>query len=544
VLQMEQNTNSHSPQQIALLGTEIRNCTESLLKSPYNPTLWLKRSKILIKLSFPELACGDAYKALSLIKASHDGSSKLTHCVKLEVAMDLVSAQEYFPNTLPTEILMSSIGIQRVRSQLHELEHEAVLALARGLLHAESFQECLELIRENTGKFFEAPELLSVLKAAKVAFNQRDAALLAAGKTPSEMLEYHRSGEVHVETYPWMSSEASRRSDIIHFVNDNLLKASRSQCYVKRSTIRDRVSTASGEAAAESTDVFGVFALVDIPSGRRVLKDYTCLCAVHDITGRCPACCDLLSSGTVEADCCKTRFCSAACWDNANKFHSAVCGKDLARWERATESPDYSSIAVTEDRLLLRALAFAVNFGDLHPLQAPIISRLTPFQPGSGDHEPRPFSLARSIIAPIDMLTRLGIDIYSNHNFDTWVVLTISARLDNNSRQPSDDANTDDYYIAVNPLYTFFNHSCHPNVTYEEGKNGPASTLRMKTTRNVKAGEEFFISYLLEEDLELHVSERQERLRVWFGDGCRCTRCVKEMKAEEVEGEEDVDRRE
>jgi hypothetical protein len=35
-------------------------------------------------------------------------------------------------------------------------------------------------------------------------------------------------------------------------------------------------------------------------------------------------------------------------------------------------------------------------------------------------------------------------------------------------------------YIAINPLFSFFNHSCDPNVKWESDKNGrkePANTV-------------------------------------------------------------------
>ena len=91
--------------------------------------------------------------------------------------------------------------------------------------------------------------------------------------------------------------------------------------------------------------------------------------------------------------------------------------------------------------------------------------------------------------------------------------------------------------ISLSILSTpFFNHSCQPNVTYKHSRTGPDSILRMKTIRKVKAGEELFINYLPREDLALHVSERQKRLRPWFGHDCQCVKCVEDM-ANENEGE-------
>jgi hypothetical protein len=497
--------------------------------------VWLTRGKTLLKLQYPELACGDAYKALQLILTSRNRNLKLTHGVRIEVAKELI-ARDGNSHILATELMASSIGTNQILTRLDELEYSLVLAQA--LLMANSFSECLSIIRENVGRFPEAPELKYLRRGARAALAHDISAQEATGHSQQDIEENVASGEAYVESYPWMSNEASRRTDIIHDINDNLTRASREQCFVKKSNIRDKIPVPNPEEREDALEVLGIFAKTTIPGERRVLKDYTSLCAVDDTTRRCSACGNLLPHHPIQQPCCKMKLCSYSCRDSSNTFyHSAVCGKDLDQYDNAKQSPSASRVTVTESRLMLRALAFAVNFSNFHPLQVPIISRLTSPQGGALSDVTHAFSLSKHIIEPIDMLTRLGIDVYANHNFDTWVIQTIDGRLRINSRDNIDDLSSDHYYIAVNPLYTFFNHSCRPNVTYEENKKGPSSTLRMKTTRKIKAGEELFISYI-SEDLELHVSERQEKLRPWFGHDCQCERCVEEMREQDGEHSE------
>ena len=204
-------------------------------------------------------------------------------------------------------------------------------------------------------------------------------------------------------------------------------------------------------------------------------------------------------------------------------------------YESAFLTGAVSAERALDSQLLLRVLASAVSFPDLHPLKAPIINRMTALYERSAM---RRFSLATDIIQPFEMLEKLNVDIYANHDYDTWVIQTIQARIRNNMRGYLTPGRS---HAAINPLYTFFNHSCRPNVTYEHNGKRSSSTLRMKTKRKVKAGKELFCSYISEDDLKRSVAERQELLRSWLGGNCRCTRCKKEEE-EEVAKDPDWER--
>jgi hypothetical protein len=81
--------------------------------------------------------------------------------------------------------------------------------------------------------------------------------------------------------------------------------------------------------------------------------------------------------------------------------------------------------------------------------------------------------------------------------------------------------------IGINQLYSFLNHSCRPNVS--TSTNGPRMT--MKAMHDIKQGEELCVSYLDNEDLELPVKKRHEKLETWF-PRCLCVRCKEESRAE------------
>lgn len=88
-------------------------------------------------------------------------------------------------------------------------------------------------------------------------------------------------------------------------------------------------------------------------------------------------------------------------------------------------------------------------------------------------------------------------------------------------------------------LYSMFNHSCEPNITWECGgevnftgfsrERGRMAELDNEVVA-VKKGEECFSHYC---DISLDYIERQEHAWGPLGGRCSCPRCIKE-EGEEV----------
>ncbi len=396
------------------------------------------------------------------------------------------------------EALASDLGQSRIHKCLGRIEMGIVLLLAQALFFANSFSECLDVIRQGSRRYPDDFDLMALRECAVKAYK-----IGKESMSYSEVEKQKGFGEVRLCSYPWMSPDLLRRTpSIVEYIRENLTSASQGRCMLKNSTVRD--SHLLLDTSQAEMDVLGIFAARDFSKRQQVLLDRTCVCAVDKTYNRCSSCCGRLPISPITKPCCQVAYYSNECAGLAENFyHAGICGKDLSRIE--SDNQGLSTEDAVEARLLFRVLASSLHFLDLHPLEAPIINRMTSVYK---DSELRTFSLARDIKRPFEMLRQLGVDTYANRNFDTWVLHTIQNRVQNNSREYYGDGR---FGIAVNPLYTFFNHSCAPNVTYDTANNNSSATLRMKTLRKVKAGEEIFISYI--SDLGLPVAERREKLR-------------------------------
>jgi hypothetical protein len=147
----------------------------------------------------------------------------------------------------------------------------------------------------------------------------------------------------------------------------------------------------------------------------------------------------------------------------------------------------------------------------------------------------RRWSLASHVDVPQRILTTLGVDIFKDLRYDTWVLQTIWARMVNNQHGGVEAR-------SVNPLYSFINHSCEPNAeargldkTYP-AQSAPvleSSALAIIARRDIKPGEEIYISYLDGHDLFRSRAHRNLRLRAnWLSGDCMCTRCRREAQME------------
>lgn len=324
-----------------------------------------------------------------------------------------------------------------------------------------------------------------------------------------------------------MTTDLLQRPDkLLSTMTQQMQFFSEGKCTISRSQIQ---SESSDQAIKD--DVLGVYATRDISMGEVLFKDSTTTAVVASEKDRGVLCCTTLSSRRAKCGGCQTSFCSQECLLAASLAgHLASCGCTMLYRGFGREDPaKYTRLARAKH--LMRYLEFTVqhlrtvNDAQLHPLQVRPICRLTPKYTGS---EIVPFNLLEDIVQPLSMLQTLGIDIFADHRFDTWVLFTMRLRLNNNVvGMKMNSKNNKEYIYGVYPLMAVLNHSCDHHVEYN--REASDATIVLKAVKDIVKGEEIFTSYIPDEE-DLGLLDRRASLMAWFGTDCRCSRCMKEER--------------
>jgi hypothetical protein len=497
---------------------QLSQTTKELALTPYDPESWLNRAQTLRILGFPELGLGDAYKSRLLVESALENSSETG-----TAALKAFSAKIYHLHVtspgLEQHVATPELLQLRVTAMLKRLEIQCWTELMEGLMACNCCNDYIQLSKAAVEKFPGDAVFQSELDNANAWYGQRvdqlqarvDSDEMSAEEMESTLL----NGGVYPTPYPWMTKELLERDDALLKSIQGEFKFASTNCTAVRSTIRNT----EGEEVA---DVLGVVALRDITQGETVVFETT-LQGVIGNTKRCETCCGQITSPVLN-ECCSITYCSTTCSSIAlTTFHPALCGKDFSTLQTAAASAVLTTDFALDALLMLRTLALSLN-EPIHPLQNTHLARLTPSYGGSS---PRLiiFSLDEHIIKPLSMLQKLGVDIFTNAHYDTWVLHTIRCRLQNNKHGHTLDEACG---TAVSGLYSMFNHSCAPNVDWRHDDG--SSTVTMFAERGVKEGEEMFISYI--RGKKMGRAERQRTLMPWFGTECRCERCIAEGDAE------------
>ncbi|TGO52978.1 hypothetical protein BOTNAR_0308g00130 [Botryotinia narcissicola] len=161
--------------------------------------------------------------------------------------------------------------------------------------------------------------------------------------------------------------------------------------------------------------------------------------------------------------------------------------------------------------------------GGGHPLQHALVADLSNHEGAAQD----PWSLEIRIIQPLKILEMLGIDIFANQWYDTWVLETLWQIFRVNS---AGEYNAEDEYGCwIDGLYAVFNHSCEePRMlcTYIQDFDRAGSKFQYCALREIKKGEEVCVNYI--EVLSASKMERRKALASWLSGDCRCKRCLAE----------------
>jgi hypothetical protein len=507
-----------SSQQSNTFVSEIRTLTEKIYELPHEPERWSARGTRLLELGYPELAVGDQYKALLLVQAALRNDTPLGETALLTFGMCNWYCELRDPTWAGIQYTAESYQFRihmRLVTARESIYFELIHSLRTCTAVGDYIHISREAMREHPYNKIFAQHLKQGLKWYRMKASQ---GVMDLDVVPTHVQWQYslKCGGHLMRAYPWMKPNLLRRDDkVLKTVQEDFLVLS-SKCHVLRSKIQDHI----GKPLTAERDVYGVFASKDLKPGETVLVDNGVTCSTS-APNRCSNCCARLPKKPTVLACCKASLCTTQCKDAALKtYHKVLCGRDkdlaflVAAAHGATERD-----ANVDNLLLLRILAMSLQEGTTNPLQSSFMSRLTPQYKGS---KAITFSMVEHVVNPIRMLQSLGIDVFANREYDTWVIQTISNRISNNILF----SETENEYALHSclPAYSMFNHSCEPNVKAERLRDG--AHQKMYAYRAVKKGQELFIDY---NDLEnLPKRDRQQALQPWLGGPCMCSRCKRE----------------
>ncbi|KAJ4989802.1 Wd tetratricopeptide repeat domain-containing protein [Stagonosporopsis vannaccii] len=538
-----------------LPASELVGLQQRTPEQPYSIVHRLNLAMAYKSLGYPDLAIGDAYKALLLVdEVAEEGEY---HDEALEAAnTDYLSERA-------TKLSLSPAGIAPnegvddmitwVQNCLSRTAHDLLI---EALLACGCFRSAFDYIARATRAFPDHDTFRrydEALTSILQALYEKD----GENVDDIEVDNYPDKGLVRRENYPWNEYEPDRHSkQCLQFLNDEMANIA-PRLEVRVSELPLLTTEPSSEKPANEVKFvkqLGVFAKEDIAPGEEVLNEKSLLTAVsrlHDVY--CDACSTTLPESGADKnilscdECDEVFFCSEECHDLAqDTYHPSICGVSVDQGKVPAREAADSLYSI----LLVRALALAET-QDLHPLELKELRYIWGDYHGTdldtawqnccdGEHvdafagAPRtlPFSFNNNIIKPLHLLEKMDVNIFTqSFRYDTWVFNTIYAKLRGTaSAQQGLDGRPE--IGAVHPMWCLANHSCDPNVAWEW-----QGTMKFWTREKLvdwkgrdpskgpglKKGEEVFGHYC---DVRLPVKERREWAVGALGGDCMCPRCV------------------
>ncbi|KAM0436966.1 hypothetical protein ACHAPT_002682 [Fusarium lateritium] len=553
------------------MDTEARNeqlldrrsqLTEGLVSLPYDLILYLERAVVHSDLGYPDLAAGDAYRALLLadevLNEGFEYHEQALESLQMHTAVPLPDVLVH--GNLPKDELHNSQGDSdgdEVVKRLAALASvRAYQILSLGLLLCGSLKSAASFCQRGLQICPSNRELLDTKNNINTVARRR----LRRDDVDIDSPNLPDSGLVRREVYPWNDHEPDRFSaEALTDLNEHLGQMA-PKCAVEVATLPILLEGASSTDDYEiipTCKQLGVFAKEDIAPGEVVLREYSLLTANNRLKDSiCDACSsDLPPLGSENepvscAECYDTVFCTQYCHDQAmERYHPAVCEKDV---DAIAKDPDAFEADETLYLLLLsRVLAIAAH-EELHPLDGREVKYIwgdfVPTRTNDINVSPNagpppewtlPFSFKYSIETPLHVLEKMDIDIYAClAEYDLWVLNTLYAKFRGtaSARKNPRDGRPD--VAAVHPYWCLANHDCDPNVTWEWGGRMVLEARRERVLDGrpggIKRGEEILNHYC---DVNLPVQQRREWARGSLGGWCMCKRCRDEAAANESKHE-------
>lgn len=553
------DTDASSDDETQRLLERRRRLTVALFESPYNLILYLERAVLHSDLGYPDLAAGDAYRALLLTDEVRDESfeyhERALESLRLYAADDPASPRKLdflrIPKEVPsTESDQDLAGADKIIGQLAKrasircYQILAISLLLCGCLKSAYDFTCRGLATSpGDEELLQAQEYIQKLAKRRL---KTDAERLDISDLPDQ-------GLVRREIYPWNHYEPDRYSQqTLDFLNAELVTVA-PKCVAQVTelpTLLEAASSTDSYGIIPTNKQLGLFAKEDIAPGELVLDEYTVLTANNRLKD---ALCDVCSSelpmlgedrqAVACPDCDDTMFCDEICYQHAmDSYHPSVCDKDI---DTISKDPDPKETPNALYLLLLaRTLAMSAT-QETHPLNLkevkyiwgdflPSPTNAVPLSPNAGPPPiwTLPFSFASNISGPLHILEKMDIDIFATlRSYDLWVLNTLYSKFRGTASARVNQHNGRPEVAAVHPLWCLANHDCDPNVRWEWGGRikfwAREKRVLPGLEPGIKKGHEVLNHYC---DIDLPVKERQEWAKGSLGGWCMCGRCRREAQ--------------
>lgn len=564
-------------------------------KSPYDCDPYIRRSLCYEELAYPDLAAGDAYKALLLTDELLDESGEWHELAVEAVEPRIKKVDKVLANGATNGYNTSGAKSDDGHSDKNheeegsngidgeeEEENPWYKAIAEDYARrsyeilARTLSDCGDLkaaygFTERGLKVFPGHDVLRELQD-QILDKHRQSQLQKDPKWDTS--DFHprtdlpENGSARREIYPWNKHEIDRFSeDSMSFLNAEIRKTA-PKCEVRAVDLPVLLDTqASHEENQKPATItqLGVFATTDIPPNETVLLEPSVLTSSTRLFDPfCDACSSALPTVDPDhalptcPDCDDIVFCSEACLARAQDlYHPTVCG--LPDFDIVAKDPSpFAASNALYTLLIARTLAMAET-QNTHPLDLPQIKYLWgDFTPSGASPAIRslPFSFENNIAQPLHLLSKLDKDPFEPlifGRYDTWIINTLLAKFRGVANAKMNERTGMPEVAGVHWLWCLSNHSCAPNVRWAWEKGGMGLVARGaddavrwgvdvgvegRWKGGVRMGEEVLTHYC---DVELGVRQRREWAVGPLGGICVCERCVWEEGVErrrEVEEEE------
>ncbi|EYE93236.1 uncharacterized protein EURHEDRAFT_460479, partial [Aspergillus ruber CBS 135680] len=461
--------------------------TWAIILSPYNPAYWLSRAYCHYLQAFFDLAIGDAYRAQLLCEVLNDGRQRnrqpglylrIWNAIEQHILADRIKSE--------TETLRGMNGINSFVAIIRKVLHN-IISLSLSAIGSWKDYKVMERYLPERVIFSNYRDASAFERRQRVL---EDTAREYGGKRSKERLFYHEKNAGNVnggKEYPYGANNKNRTMSVsLELINNNVFR-DYPKCEVRASAEDDSLFVVATEDIEKKTLIFaeepsirGHLGVAQLPRNKvsyepEELRCENCRRPIDvDVLARYDSESTTIKNGTHPEACpchlleAKERLCfcpsdpqqETTCLQIAQGlYHYRVCGKNwdwlhdamrarITPWKRSHHYTDLKGhledhinfFTHTNENhgtalsLLLRevfdiTLMRRIRTGDSNIMAHEIDELAMLEDPKSWSNSWFPFTFAANIRVPFDILLQLGVDIFSDLSFDTWVIQTVLRKL-------------------------------------------------------------------------------------------------------------------